>query len=67
MLTKALAVIVMTGALWVTGDAAYRKFGCPMQYLGCCHGARESCSSETKQNNNEGSSSENKTPECCHE
>jgi hypothetical protein len=43
MLTKAITAIILSGALWVAGDAAYRQFGCchlndtcPLSG-GCCH------------------------------
>jgi hypothetical protein len=28
MLTKMMAVVMMSGALWVAGDSLYREFGC---------------------------------------
>ena len=37
MLTKMLAAVVMAGALYVAGDAAYQKFGCcPTPASGSC-------------------------------
>ena len=36
MLTKMMAAIVMTGALWVAGDAAYQKFDFGAQPKSCC-------------------------------
>lgn len=49
MLTKMLAAIVMTGALWVAGDAAYQKFGCCFEGSDCCNPARECCVLAAKQ------------------
>ena len=69
MLTKVLTAIVLTGALWVAGDAAYQKFGCPLQALGLCPLQRGCCSSETpaKTDGCCPSSSEccKQAPECC--
>ena len=35
MLTKTLIAVVMSGALWVAGDAAYQQFGCCRQRSEC--------------------------------
>jgi len=35
MLTKSMIAIVLAGALWVAGDAAYKQIGCCNHRSGC--------------------------------
>lgn len=45
MLTKLFAGLVMAGALWVAGDAAYSSVGCCYSGSECC--PSECCAAET--------------------
>ena len=45
MLTKLMAAVVMTGALWVTGDAANKQLGFSLPGSLCC--PFSCCSSES--------------------
>jgi hypothetical protein len=55
MLTKMMAALVMTGALWVAGDAAYQSFGCCHAGSECCYPVSECCFSAASQ----------QTDDCC--
>ena len=55
MLTKLCAAVVMAGALWVSGDAAYQSLGCCNAGSECCDPVSECCVSATSQ----------KTSDCC--
>jgi hypothetical protein len=55
MLTKMCAAVVMAGALWVGGDAAYTSFGCCFPGSECCNPASECCVGVTSE----------KTSDCC--
>ena len=39
MVTKLLTALVMSGALWVAGDAAYQRFDCCSTSVKSCHSA----------------------------
>jgi hypothetical protein len=69
MLTKLLSAVVLTGALWVAGDAAYQKFDCCTQGSDCCNPPRECCVLATKQKASDccsrGSDCCNPSRECC--
>lgn len=43
MLTKAFTAVVLAGALWVAGDAAYQRLDCCRPGANCCSPARECC------------------------
>src|SRR5687767_10847426 len=43
MLTKVLTAVLLSGALWVAGDAAYQKLGCCFPTSECCDPPRECC------------------------
>jgi hypothetical protein len=50
MLTKLMAAVVMTGALWVAGDSLYREFSTCGQQSGCSSRAQRTidcCSTST--------------------
>ena len=55
MLTKILTAIVMSGALWVAGDAAHQRFDCCPFSGVCCNPPSECCSTVTAV----------KTGDCC--
>jgi hypothetical protein len=48
MFTKTMiaVTVAITGAVTAAGAVAYHQFGCPMQYLNCCH-SRQDVSTET--------------------
>jgi hypothetical protein len=46
MLMKTMIAVVMSGALWVAGDAAYKQFGCCNQRSAC--NAPPSCCTITR-------------------
>lgn len=58
MLTKIVAVVMLTGSLVVAGDAAYQKFGCPLAYFSCAH-------RQSKCHSTESQSTETQAPSCC--
>lgn len=58
MLTKMVTALVMSGALWVAGDAAYQNVECCFPGSSCCQPPRECCYSAT-------SSDSGSTPACC--
>jgi hypothetical protein len=43
MLTKMMAAVVMTGALWVAGDAASKNLGCCFLGSLCCSPTEDCC------------------------
>lgn len=69
MLTKMLTAMMMTGALWVAGDAAYQKLDCCFLGLDCCQPQRECCfrATSTKESNCclSGSDRGKPAPACC--
>ncbi len=43
MITKILAAVMLTGTLWVAGDAAVRNFSCCYSGAECCNPPSECC------------------------
>lgn len=43
MLTKLFSAVVLTGSLWVAGDAATRQLGCCYPGADCCNPPQECC------------------------
>ncbi|MBM3994205.1 MAG: hypothetical protein FJ303_08640 [Planctomycetes bacterium] len=64
MLTKMFAAMLLTGAVWVAGDAAYER-------LGCCHSQSEcgelrpTCGSTSQVRRDCCSAAKNKASDCC--
>ncbi len=43
MFTKCIIAIMLTGTLWVSGDAAIRNFSCCYPGADCCNPPSECC------------------------
>jgi hypothetical protein len=60
-----LASVVLAGALWVAGDAAYKHFGCCDVGADCCSEPSACCLVSAKQPTSDCCSTAKPVSECC--